>query len=55
MKKNHTLFLKEEQVKELLEGYGEPKQEEKETATIQNERLSKHFRFSLFTLTGTHN
>jgi len=34
MKKNHTLFLTEEQVKKLLEGYSEPKQEEKETVTI---------------------
>lgn len=54
MKKNHTLFLTEVQVKELLEGYGEPKQEEKKTAAIRNERLSKHFRFSLFALTGTN-
>jgi len=55
MKKNYTLFLTEEQVKELLEGYGEPKQEEKETVAIRNGRLFKHFRFSLFALTGTHN
>jgi hypothetical protein len=55
MKKNHSLYLTEEQVKELLGECGEQKQEKKETVTIRNENLLNHFRFSLFALTGTHN
>ena len=54
MKKNRKLFLTEEQARELLEGYGGPEQQDMDTAAIRNERLLKHYHFSLFTLTGTH-
>jgi len=54
MKKNRTMFLTEEQVRELLEDFGEAGPEQEACAEKRNMRILKHYQFSMFALTGTH-
>ena len=54
MKKNRKMLLTEEQVSELLDGYGEPELDDIDTIITRNEHILKHYHFYLFALTGTH-
>ncbi len=54
MKKYRNLFLTKDEVRQLIEGYGEQKNDEQRIREKRNKKFRKHFQTKMLALTNTH-
>ena len=54
MKTHQHMFLTEEQVRELMDGYGETKTEVTKKVEKRNQHIIKHYQLNMLALSGVH-
>ena len=54
MKKYRDLFLTKDEVRQLIEGYCEQKNDDQRVSEKRNKKFRKHFQTNMLALTNTH-